>query len=63
MSNKTPEKLRRDIRSFEADADVGRMLDRASNQGIVQGFLCNKALRKLLSDMGFARKKDLEASK
>lgn len=55
------EKPQRDIRSFEAEQDVGRMLDRANDRGVKTVFLCNKALRKLLTDMGYARKKDLQA--
>ena len=51
--------MKRAIRSFEAKPDVQRMLDRAARDGIKLGLLCNKALRVLLRERGYARKKDL----
>jgi N-acetylglutamate synthase-like GNAT family acetyltransferase len=41
------------MRSFEADEDVGRMLDRSSRHGIKQVFVCNEAVRRYLTARGF----------
>ena len=51
--------MKRDIRSFEAEADVAKMLNRAKADGIKQTFLINEALRHYLTVKGFSRKRDL----
>lgn len=51
--------MKRRIKSFEADADVERMLGRAREDGATLGKVCNEALRRLLREKGYARKKDL----
>ncbi|HEX7652340.1 MAG TPA: hypothetical protein VF607_02465 [Verrucomicrobiae bacterium] len=51
--------MKRSIKSFEADEDVARMLTRAMDGGVKLTFLCNVALRRLLTERGFAGKKDL----
>ncbi len=53
-----PHNMKRDIKSFEADEDVSRMLERAKKDGIKTGFICNAALREYLRAKGYARKKD-----
>lgn len=54
--------MKRAIKSFEAEEDVSRMLERATKGGIKLGFLCNQALRKFLTSKGYARKKDIAAA-
>jgi hypothetical protein len=49
---------RRDIRSFEAEPDVARMLGRARSRGVKLTYLCNNALRQYLTTAGYARKKE-----
>ncbi|MGH7941196.1 MAG: hypothetical protein ACREFR_09015 [Limisphaerales bacterium] len=51
--------MKRRIKSFEAEADVGRMLVRAQADGMKLGKMCNEALRRLLREKGYGRKKDL----
>lgn len=51
--------MKRQIKSFEADADVQRMLRRARAEGAKLGGICNEALRRFLREKGYARKKDL----
>lgn len=51
--------MKRNIKSFEADPDVNRMLIRAQRKGIKLGKICNKALRAFLRDKGYAKKRDL----
>ena len=51
--------MKRMIKTFEADEDVARMLNRATGHGIKLTYLCNEALRRLLIERGFAGKKDL----
>jgi hypothetical protein len=52
--------MRRNIKSFEPDEDVARMLERATQKdGIKLTHLCNRALRQHLRNLGYARKKDL----
>jgi len=55
-------KAKRDIRSFEPDDDVARMLARASLDGVKLGHLVNMGLRKILTEKGYARKKDAVAA-
>lgn len=51
--------MKRAIKSFEADKDVERMLERATTQdGIKLGHICNEAIRRYLRNAGYARKKD-----
>jgi hypothetical protein len=50
---------KRNIKTFEPDLDVARMLERAEAGGIKLKFICNSALRKYLTSAGYARKKDL----
>lgn len=54
--------VKRNIKSFEADDDVAAMLARAEAEGIKLVFLCNTSLRKLLTDRGYARKRDVKAA-
>lgn len=58
-NNASMNKQPRAILSFEAEADVARMIARARKEGIKLGFLCNAALRLHLKEKGFARKKDI----
>ncbi len=51
--------MKRPIKSFEADADVLRMLARAGRDGKKLGTVCNEALRRFLHEKGYSRKKDL----
>jgi hypothetical protein len=53
--------MKRAIKTFEADEDVERMLERAARGGVKLKFLCNEALRRHLREKGYARKKDLTA--
>lgn len=48
---------RRQIKTFEADEDVARMLGAASAEGVKLVFLCNEALRRFLTQKGYAKKK------
>lgn len=51
--------MKRAIKSFEADKDVLRMLERATGRdGIKLGHICNEAVRRYLHNAGYARKKD-----
>ena len=51
--------MKRPIKSFEADEDVRRMLDRAARDGMKLGKVCNEAVRVFLHEKGYARKKDV----
>ena len=55
--------MTRNIKSFEADDDVYRMLERASRDGIKLTHILNNAAREWLTRKGYARKKDLAESK
>jgi hypothetical protein len=52
----------RNIKTFEAKADVNRMLKRAEKDGIKLVRICNESLREWLTNKGYARKKDLCAN-
>ncbi len=45
-TGKAEKKIRRNIRSFEADDDVNVMLDNAQEDGVTLSTLCNLALRR-----------------
>lgn len=49
---------KRNIKSFEPDADVAKMLDRAKENGIRLNHILNKAARQWLTAKGFSRKSD-----
>lgn len=51
--------MKRNIKTFEADLDVVRMLDRASKEGIKMTHILNQGARRWLTRKGFSRKKDL----
>lgn len=51
----------RNIKSFEPDEDVARMLERARADGIKLKHIVNNSLRNWLQAKGYARKKDLVA--
>lgn len=51
--------MTRNIKSFEADPDVFRMLERAAKDGIKLTHILNNATRDWLIKKGYARKKDL----
>ena len=51
--------MKRNIKTFEPDEDVARMLDRASKEGIRLSHILNNATREWLVKKGYARKKDL----
>lgn len=51
--------MKRNIKSFESDADVFRMIERASRDGIKLTHICNTAVREWLTKKGYARKKDV----
>lgn len=55
--------MKRPITSFEQADDVGVMLRRAKSGGIKVGHLCNEALRRYLTEKGFAHKRDPEPKK
>lgn len=52
-------KPQRLMKSFEADGDVERMLKRAERKRLRLVWICNTAVRKYLTEQGYARKKDL----
>ncbi|MGH7941197.1 MAG: hypothetical protein ACREFR_09020, partial [Limisphaerales bacterium] len=45
-TGKAGKKIKRNIRSFEADEDVNVMLDNAQEDGVTLSTLCNLALRR-----------------
>lgn len=53
------DKNSRTIKSFEPDADVIRMLERAELDGIKLRHIINSGVREWLTKKGYARKKDL----
>lgn len=50
--------MKRNIKSFEPDDDVSRMLDRAIKDGIRVTHVLNQAAREWLVKKGYARKKE-----
>lgn len=55
---KEQKRSRPNTRSFVADKDVQTMLTRATSRGVALTWLCNTGLRKLLTEQGYARKKE-----
>jgi hypothetical protein len=51
--------MKRNIKTFEPDDDVARMLERASQNGIKLSHILNCAARAWLREKGYARKKDV----
>lgn len=51
--------MKRNIKTFEPENDVSRMLERASKDGIKLKHVINSACRAWLTKQGYARKKDL----